>query len=79
MKKFFVLIWRGWKKFAHVLGIFNTKVLLTVTYFVIISIVSLILRLFGNDLLDRRMKPEPSLWKDREPHTDTLETTSRQF
>ena len=79
MKKFFALLWRGWKKFAHVLGIFNTKVLLSITYFVIIAIVSLLGRMFGADLLDRRMKKVPTFWKEREPQTDTIETISRQF
>ena len=79
MKKFFSLLWRGWKKFAHVLGIVNTKILLTLTYFVMLSLVSVIGRLFGADLLDRRMKKKESYWHDRE-HTDvTLETCKRQF
>ena len=78
MKKFFSLLWQGWKKFAHVLGIVNTKILLTITYFVIIAIAS-VGRLFGADLLDRRIKPGESHWQDREKHVDTLETCKRQF
>ena len=54
IKKFFSLIWRGWKKFAHVLGIINTRILLTVSYFVIFAF-ACYYRLRRKDLLDRRM------------------------
>lgn len=79
MKKFFSLIWRGWKKFAHGLGIVNTKILLTITYMVIIAIAAILARLVGADLLDRRMKPKPSYWHDREDLDVDLETCRRQF
>lgn len=79
MKKFFALLWAGWKKFAHVLGIINTKILLSITYFVIIALASIFGRMFGADLLDKRKKPEGSLWKTRENHPVDLETCKRQF
>jgi len=79
MKKVLSLLWQGWKKFAHVLGIVNTKILLTVTYLVIIAVVAVFSRLFGADLLDRRMKPRPSYWHDREAADTSLEAVRRQF
>ena len=79
MKKVFSLVWRGWKKFAHVLGIVNTKILLTVSYFVIIALVSLITKVFRADLLDRRLRPQPSYWHDRERLAVDLESCRRQF
>ena len=79
MKKFFGLLWKGWKKFAHVLGIVNTRILLTLTYFIILFLVALFPRLFGRDLLDRRMKPKKSYYHDREQETVTLEMCKRQF
>jgi len=59
------LLWRGWKKFAHGLGVVNRYVLLTVFYFVLVSIVNLVVRLFRIDLLDRRMRPSASYWHGR--------------
>ena len=79
MKKILSLVWRGWKKFAHGLGIVNTKILLTLTYFLILSVISVIGRLFGADLLDRRMKPKPSYWHKREPADNSIEAGRRQF
>ena len=69
MKKFFKLIWRGWTKFAHTLGVVNTKILLTISYFVIIASVSVVSRVFGADFLDKRQKKKPSYWhkRTREP------------
>ena len=79
MKKVLSLLWQGWKKFAHVLGIINTRILLTLTYITVIAIVAIISRLIGADLLDRRMKRRPSYWHDREAADASLEAVRRQF
>jgi hypothetical protein len=79
IKQLFSLLWRGWKKFAHILGIINTRILLTVTYFVIFAIASVIVMVSRADLLDRKMTKKPSYYHNREPFKDTLETVKRQF
>jgi hypothetical protein len=79
MKKLLSLLWTGWKKFAHVLGIVNTKILLTITYFIVIALAAILTRLLGKDLLDRRMKPKPSYWHEREQEEITLESVRRSF
>jgi len=79
IKQFFSLLWRGWKKFAHVLGIVNTRILLTISYFVIFAIAWLFTRLARTDLLDRKMNKAPTYYHPREPFKDTLETVRRQF
>lgn len=79
MKKFFSLVWRGWMKFAHAIGWVNTRILLTVSYFVVIALAWIATRLKGADLLDRRMAKRPSYYRDRTPYKDTLETCRRQF
>lgn len=76
---FFSLIWRGWKKFAHVLGAINTRILLTVTYFIILSIAFVVAKLTGKDLIDRRMDPKPSYYHPH-PHVEAdLAAAKRQF
>lgn len=75
----FVLIWRGWMKFAHVLGWINTRILLTVTYFIIVAIAWIGTRLSRSDLLDRKLGPNAVHYKDRQPFKDTLATCRRQF
>ena len=79
MKKFFLMIWRGWKAVAHVLGVVNTKILLTLSYFIIIAIAAVFTRLFGADLLDKRRKKTASFWHDKESMEITLESCKRQF
>ena len=79
MKKFFSLLWRGWKKFAHVLGAIQTRILLTVSYFVIVAVASLITKLGGKDLLDRRMKPAATYYQPHGPVEASLEACRRQF
>ena len=72
-------IWAGWKFIAHKIGVFNTKLLLTITYFLMISLISLVVRLLGRDLLDKRFRPRPSYWHPKEPVTVDLERCRRQF
>ena len=79
MKKFFSLLWRGWKKFAHVLGIINTRILLTISYFVILAFASIFTKLGRKDLLDRNMSPKPTFYYPHEPVAATVEACRRQF
>lgn len=79
IKWFFALLWRGWKKFAHVLGIVNTRILLTVSYFIIIALASVGARFARADLIDRRMTPKPSFYHVCEPVQPSLESAKRLF
>jgi hypothetical protein len=79
MKKILLLLWRGWKKFAHALGIVNTKILLTLTYFLVLSVISIVGRLFRADLLDKKMISKQSYWHKREPVDVSIEAGRRQF
>lgn len=79
IKQFFSLLWRGWKKFAHILGIVNTRILLTLTYFIIFAVASMFVLASRADLLDRKMEKKPSYYRNREPFKDTLATVKRQF
>ena len=52
--------WRGladgWGRVGHALGWFNSRVLLTVMFVLIIWPIGVISRLFGNDPLERRKR-----------------------
>ena len=76
---FFKLLWKGWKKFAHILGVVNTRILLTITYFVIFAIGSIFVVASRADLLDRKMEKKASYYHNREPFKDTLQTVKRSF
>jgi hypothetical protein len=58
---------RRWMAAAAVLGAFNTRILLTVAYYLVITPVGLILRVAGRDPLDRRLHSGPSYWTRRPP------------
>ncbi len=79
MKRILKRIWAGWKKFAHALGVFNTKVILTLLYFLVIGIAAIFAKIFGRELLDRKFSGSDSLWKSREPLLPNLEEARRQF
>ena len=59
-------IYIGWMKFAFVLGWVNTRIILGIFFYLIVTPIGLGMRLFGNDLLDEKMEPEAkSYWKKR--------------
>jgi hypothetical protein len=76
---FFSLLWRGWKKFAHILGMINTRILLTITYFVIVAVAFIGVVFSRADLLDRKMDKKPTYYRERTPFKDTLQSVRRQF
>ncbi len=65
MRRLLKGLWAGWMKFAHVLGVINRTVLLSVFYFVFVNLINVGLRLFRVDLLDRALRPVPSYWRER--------------
>ena len=70
---------RGWMKFALVLGHFNTRVILTVLFYVVMTPVGLVMRLF-RDPLDRSLKEQrDTQWIKREREPVELARYERQF
>lgn len=54
---------RVWMKFAHLLGTVMTTIILTLTFFVVITPMGILLRLMGKDLLGMRGDPSiESYW-----------------
>ncbi|MCB2230273.1 hypothetical protein KQH82_06120 [bacterium] len=81
MKKVLRQIWNGWMRFARVVGRVNTAVLLTLFYFLILSPLGAVMRLFGWDPLrtGRKARKAESNWqtvRDGSPDLDSLERQS---
>ncbi len=58
----------GWMAFAFVLGWVNTRLILGIFFYLILTPIGLILRLTGKDLLDRRIDHQASsYWVKRDP------------
>ncbi len=58
----------GWKATFEAIGSVWTAVLLGVVYLLPVGPIGLLMRLFGNDPLDRSLAPEPSFWRAHEPN-----------
>ncbi len=70
---------RLWMQVAHAMGWFNTRVLLGVVYFVVMTPTGIVMRLLGRDPLDRRLGDRPSYWVERKPHPDPRGSMDHRF
>jgi hypothetical protein len=57
-----------WTRLLKAMGAFWTAIILSIIYFLSVSLASLFLKLRGQDPLDRRLDPEPSFWRPHEPN-----------
>lgn len=62
-----------WDKIGHVLGIINTYILLSVFYFVILTPLSLVMRLFGKDILKLKRNKNNTYWESTPTKTSGME------
>jgi hypothetical protein len=65
LKAVFKAIYRGWMKFAYLLGTINRFIFMTVFYWVIIDVTNIVLRILRVDLLDRRMSQQGTYWHSK--------------
>jgi hypothetical protein len=70
-------IWEGWKKVAHVIGVFNTRLIMSVLYFLVVLPTGLIFRLFSDPLHLR--EPKDSNWEQLPAQHHSLESARQQF
>ena len=59
-------LYAGWKATFEAIGSVWTAVLLGVVYVFPVGPIGLVMRVFGNDPLDRGLAPEPSFWRTHE-------------
>jgi hypothetical protein len=79
MKKILLILKQWWMKFAHVVGWFNTRLLLTLVYVILFAIPAIVLKLIRKDLLDRKFSNTASYWKEKEKGIHTIEQAKHQF
>ena len=69
-----------WMKLAHLLGWVNTRLLLGIIFFVIITPMAVVMKVFGRDALNRKIdKDVDSYWIPRPPIASIKEHCERQF
>ncbi len=76
MKPFHV----AWMTFAHLLAWLNTRILLGVFFYLIVTPTGLLMRVFGKDLLDEKIdKSAQSYWKKRDRKAFNPKHADRMF
>ena len=60
--------YRKWTAAFVVVGSIWTAIILSIVYFVSVSVVGIAMRLLGKDPLDRTLRPEPTFWRTHEPN-----------
>jgi uncharacterized membrane protein YqaE (UPF0057 family) len=73
------LFHRGWYTLAFALGWVNSRILLTIIYYLIFLPYGIISRLAGRDPLDLRGAPRESYWHKREKKRQSREQFERLF
>ena len=61
----------AWDKLGHVLGIINTFILLTLFYFMILTPLSLVMRLLAKDILKLKRNKHDTYWEHSPPKTNS--------
>ena len=78
--RFGKLLFKGWMAFANALGWVNTRILLVLVFFVVITPVAVVMRLFGKDLLSQRLEPgTETYWKPKAQSPLDPQSYLRQF
>ncbi|MBI1924667.1 sxtJ [Candidatus Poribacteria bacterium] len=73
-------IYVAWMKLAFILGWVNSRILLSIIFFLLFTPIALVLRLLGRDALDRRIeKQATSYWRERQPIKSIQEHCERQY
>jgi hypothetical protein len=72
-------LYRLWMRLGHALSWVNTRVLLGVTYFLVMMPIGVARRLLGRDPLDRRLGDRDSYWMTRDRPSDARRSMERRF
>lgn len=73
-------IYTVWMKFAFALGWVNTRIIITLIFFLVVTPIGLIMRILKRDLLAEKInKNTETYWDDIEPVQSVKEHLERQF
>ena len=68
-----------WMAGAQALGWFNTRLLLGLVYYLVMTPTGIVMRLMGRDPLDRRLGDRSSYWVERKRHADARGSMEHRF
>jgi len=73
-------IYKKWMWFAKVIGNFNTKIILSITYFLVFTPIRIVSSVFRDDPLRREFEPEKdSYWLECERRDSDPKSYEKQF
>tara|TARA_Y100001960_G_C14079400_1_gene542916 strand:- start:69 stop:473 length:405 start_codon:yes stop_codon:yes gene_type:complete len=71
---------RKWMRFAEVVGNFNAKVILSLTYFLVFTPIRIVASVFREDPLSRKFEPDKeTYWRDYKPRESDAKRYEKQF
>ncbi len=79
MKKGLKALWNGWKWLAGKIGRFQTKVLLTISYLLVVGPTWVLMSLLDKNPLKNRSARNTDYWSPCQSTDDELESARRQF
>ena len=68
-----------WMQGAEVLGWVNTRLMLSLVYFLVITPMGVVVRLVGRDPLNRRLKDRASYWVEKDQRPDDRRSMELRF
>ncbi|HYC59063.1 MAG TPA: SxtJ family membrane protein [Thermoanaerobaculia bacterium] len=71
-------VYRGWMRFGEALGWINTRVILTLVFFLVVTPIGLLMRLFGRSPMEPARRGD-SYWTDVDPHSYGDRHVEKQF
>jgi len=73
-------VYKKWMQFAEIIGNFNTKIILGITYFFVFTPIRMVASIFREDPLRRKLEPEKdSYWLDCERRDSDPKRYEKQF
>jgi hypothetical protein len=70
-------VYRGWMRVGEVLAWINTRIILTLVFFLVVTPIGLLMRLFGRSPITTARRD--SYWTDVEPHSYGDRHVEKQF
>jgi hypothetical protein len=71
-------VYRGWMRLGEALAWVNTRILLTLIFFLVVTPIGLVMRLFGRSPIATARRND-SYWTDVEPHSYGDRHVEKQF
>ena len=78
--KLIMPVYIGWMHIAHAIGWFNTRLLLTILFYLILTPIALVMKVLMKDQLDRKFDGQAeTYWKPHRKRENPTASYERQF